>query len=64
MDIDKLGRHVDRLCIKNLRQTKIRFCADCPFEDEICSEYPELKEKFIAKRRLVYGRKVTNDEVY
>jgi len=55
MDKGKLRKHVESLCMRNLKYSKIKCCANCPFEDEICREYPELREKFEAKRRLAYG---------
>jgi len=55
MDKLKLENHVNRLCKRNLRALKTSCCVRCPFEEEICAEYPEMKELFENKRRLVYG---------
>lgn len=49
MNNDKLKKHI-KLCIRNLKSDKIKCCANCPFEEEILNEYPELKEKFIIKK--------------
>jgi len=50
MDIDKLQKHI-KLCRKNLNSKRIKCCSSCPFEEEILSIFPELKEKFIEKRK-------------
>ena len=49
MDVEKLKNHV-KLCRKNLKSNRVKCCATCPFENEIISIYPELKELFKKKR--------------
>jgi hypothetical protein len=48
-NVDKMKQHV-KLCKKNLKSNRVKCCAQCPFEDEICTIYPELKEMFENKR--------------
>jgi hypothetical protein len=55
MNTEKLSKFVSRLCRKNLNSNRVKCCADCPFEEEIVKEFPELKEKFEQKRNFVYG---------
>lgn len=50
MDIQRLEKHV-KLCRKNLKDTRTKCCALCPFEEEIVRVYPELKKMFEEKRR-------------
>jgi len=50
MNKTKLSNHV-KLCRKNLRSDRVKCCADCPFEEEITREYPELKMLFELKRK-------------
>jgi hypothetical protein len=47
----KLANHV-KLCRRNLKSSRVKCCAGCPFEDEITQEYPELKMLFEAKRKV------------
>ena len=49
MDKKRLESHI-RLCRKNLKSDRVKCCADCPFEEEIVAEYPELQELFERKR--------------
>jgi hypothetical protein len=42
MDIKKLNNHI-KLCKRNLKSNRVKCCAQCPFEEEIVSQYPELK---------------------
>jgi hypothetical protein len=46
----KLANHV-KLCKKNLKSDRVKCCAECPFEEEITREYPELKCLFELKRK-------------
>ena len=55
MDRKKLSRHI-KLCRRNLASGRVKCCAECPFEEEITSEYPELKKKFEAKRKMLADR--------
>lgn len=57
MDKSRLELHIV-MCKRNLKALKTSCCVRCPFEEEICAEYPEMKELFENKRRLVYGRGV------
>jgi hypothetical protein len=50
MDNTKLSVFVNRLCKKNLKSNRVRCCEQCPFEEEIIKEYPELKRLFAEKR--------------
>lgn len=52
MNIEKLKTHI-KLCRKNLKSKRIICCANCPFEEEIASAYPELKKLFIEKRENI-----------
>lgn len=49
MDIDRLKNHV-KLCRRNLKSSRVKCCAGCPFEEEITKEYPDMKELFRLKR--------------
>jgi len=49
MDSLKLKNHI-KLCKKNLKSSRVKCCKDCPFEEEITKEYPELKQLFSEKR--------------
>lgn len=51
MNIKKLKNHV-KLCTRNLRSTRVRCCAECPFEAEILSVYPSMWTLFAHKRSL------------
>lgn len=50
MNIERLRKHI-RLCKKNLKDRRVKCCAECPFEEEIVHEYPELKMMFASKRK-------------
>lgn len=49
MDVKKLKKHI-KLCKRNLNDTRTKCCAECPFEEEIVSVYPELSDRFMRKR--------------
>ena len=49
MNLTKLKKHI-KLCRKNLKDDRTKCCAECPFEDEIVSVYPELSAQFKKKR--------------
>jgi hypothetical protein len=49
MNKEKLKTHV-KLCKRNLKSKRVKCCANCPFEEEIVGEYPELKKLFEEKR--------------
>ena len=51
MDSVKLKNHV-KLCLKNLKNNRVKCCAQCPFEEEIVKEYPQLNVAFVHKRLL------------
>lgn len=46
----RLERHVRRLCIKNLRDKRVKCCSRCPFQDLIEKSFPETKNLFRAKQ--------------
>jgi len=48
VDKEKLKSHI-KLCRRNLFNDRVKCCANCPFEEEILSCYPELKSKFTLK---------------
>jgi hypothetical protein len=50
MDKEKLKNHI-KLCSKNLKSIRVKCCKECPFEEEITLEYPELKKLFLEKRK-------------
>jgi len=50
MNKKKLSHHV-KLCLRNLRDKRTKCCANCPFEEEILSIYPDMKELFEEKRK-------------
>lgn len=50
MDDKRLTKHI-QLCLRNLRSKRVKCCAQCPFEEEILSVYPDLKELFEKKRK-------------
>lgn len=49
MILRRLHKHV-KLCRKNLKDSRTKCCAACPFEEEIRHHYPELGALFDAKR--------------
>jgi hypothetical protein len=49
MNLDKLKTHV-KLCLRNLKSKRVVCCGNCPFEEEIVSQYPEMKNLFERKR--------------
>ena len=51
MNKEKLSKHV-RLCRKNLKTKRVKCCLDCPFEEEISNEYPDVKELFKERRTI------------
>ena len=51
MNKEKLNKHI-KLCKKNLKDKRIKCCANCPFEEEILSIFPELKDLFENKRKI------------
>lgn len=52
MDKEKLKHHIN-LCKKNLKSRRIKCCGECPFEEEIVREYPELAKYFKEKREWI-----------
>jgi len=54
MNKEKLAKHI-KLCKRNLRSKRVKCCAECPFEDEIVGEYPEIKKEFQQKRKNIRG---------
>lgn len=50
MNKKKLSNHV-KLCLKNLKNKRTKCCANCPFEEEILSVYPDMKKLFDNKRK-------------
>lgn len=52
MDLNKLKVHI-KLCRKNLKSKRTKCCAICPFENEICKNYPEMSILFKKKRRVI-----------
>lgn len=55
MDSKKLKQHIT-ICIRGLKSKRNRCCANCPFEEEILAEYPELKDKFEQHRIDVFNK--------
>ena len=53
MNLEKLAVHV-RLCRKNMNDKRVVCCANCPFEEEIIREYPDMAELFEKKRGMVF----------
>ena len=51
MDKDRLAIHI-KLCKRNLNSRRVKCCANCPFEEEIVTEYPEVTDLFNLKRQL------------
>lgn len=56
MNKEKLKNHI-KLCKRNLNSKRVKCCTNCPFEEEIIKEYPDLKEKFEDKRNEIYKYK-------
>ena len=56
MDKKKLKKHV-KLCKRNLSSDRVVCCAECPFEEEIVSEYPEMGPFFKIKRINIAQKK-------
>ena len=52
MDLKKLSKHI-KLCRKNLKDTRTKCCAECPFEEEIVLTFPELGPLFNKKREQI-----------
>jgi len=61
MDLLKLKKHI-KLCRKNLKDSRTKCCANCPFEEEIVLTFPELGLLFDEKREQVknYERELKN----
>ena len=55
MNVEKLDKHV-KLCRRNLKSSRVKCCAECPFEDDITLFYPELKVLFVQKRQYLRKR--------
>lgn len=49
MNLKRLEKHI-KICKKNLKNNRIKCCALCPFEEDICFYYPDMKDMFIQKR--------------
>lgn len=49
MNKERLAQHI-KLCKRNLKNDRVKCCAMCPFEEDICEEYPELCNLFQKKR--------------
>ena len=62
MNQKKLEKHV-KLCRRNLKSDVVKCCAECPFEEEIVSQYPEMKSLFREKRRLIREAKDRDKKV-
>ena len=60
MDKAKLAKHV-KLCWKNLRSSRVKCCATCPFEEEITGEYAGADILFAAKRRRLGIEEATDE---
>jgi hypothetical protein len=43
--------------LRNLRSDRTKCCANCPFEEEILSVYPDMKDLFEAKRKKLEEEK-------
>jgi hypothetical protein len=56
MDINKLKTHI-KLCRRNLNSSRVKCCANCPFEEEITGYFPELKILFNEKRKYLESRR-------
>lgn len=52
MDEERLKKHI-KLCRRNLKSSRVKCCATCPFEEEIVAHYPKLQEAFDNKRRVI-----------
>lgn len=52
-----LERHIKKVCLPNLKDDGIDYCATCPFEEIILGVVPQLKDLFINKRRRLRNRK-------
>lgn len=52
MNIEKLHNHI-KLCRKNLKSSRVKCCAACPFEDEILCVFPNMDKAFEAKRQFL-----------
>lgn len=50
MNKQRLEKHV-KLCLKNLKDVRVKCCATCPFEEEITAYKADFKDLFIDKRR-------------
>ena len=61
MDKTKLAKHV-KLCWKNLRSSRVKCCATCPFEEEITREYEGADILFTTKRRQLGIEGASDDE--
>ncbi len=51
MDKNKLVNHV-KLCRRNLKSKTVKCCLNCPFEEEITNEYPEMGDLWAIKRLI------------
>ncbi len=50
MNIHRFRKHV-KLWMRNLKSKRVKRCVECPWEDEIVGEYPEMRELFKQKRK-------------
>ena len=56
MDYEKMKKHVNKLCKKNLKDKRVKCCAECPFMEEIIRWFPETREPFFEKKNFVRRR--------
>ena len=52
MNLKKLQNHV-KLCKRNLKSKRVICCAECAFEDDITTHFPDMKKLFIKKRKYI-----------
>jgi hypothetical protein len=53
MNREKLAVHI-RLCRKNMNDKRVMCCSNCPFEEEIVREYPDMAAMFEKKRGTMF----------
>jgi len=53
VDPEKVNSFYKRLCRSNLRSSKVKACATCPWEPAIVQLHPEARKLFREKRKAI-----------
>lgn len=55
-DVYLLEQHIKKVCLSNLKDNNIDYCATCPFEEIILEQVPTLRDLFVEKRGRIRRR--------